>query len=137
MPVASDPAGMLMVALPFVSAEAGAELYVPLVRITEPVGVALAPPPATVTVTESACRVVTLADEGVAVTVGVIFAGTVTATIAVPLLPKSDVSLAAGVKVAVKVSVPAASDPAGMTVETEPAAHGGAVAAHKVKLPEL
>jgi hypothetical protein len=41
--------------------------------ITEPVGVGLPVPPVTATVTVRACAVVMLVEEGVTVTVGVIF----------------------------------------------------------------
>ena len=47
MPVLSDPAGTLIVATPPVGAVAD-EMYVPLVSVTEPVGVGV---PAMVTVT--------------------------------------------------------------------------------------
>ena len=122
MPVASEPAAMGIVAVPLTSGGAG-EVYAPLVSITDPVGVALAPPPLTVTVTDSGCNVVMLADDGAAVTVGVTSAGAVTATIAVPEAAGNVVvSPLAGVKAAVRVSVPGASDPAGMTVVNVPAA---------------
>lgn len=52
----------------------------PLVRVTEPVGAGLPVPVMTATVTVRACAVVMLDEPGVTVTVGVIFAGLVTAT---------------------------------------------------------
>jgi hypothetical protein len=61
---------MVMIMLPFVSAVA-AEAYVPLARITEPVGVGLPVPLLAVTVTESVCTVVILDNDGVTVIVGV------------------------------------------------------------------
>ena len=64
----SDPAGMLIVALPPVRAVA-AEVYPPELSVTEPVGVGV---PATVTVTVSGCAVVMLDAEGVTVTGGVL-----------------------------------------------------------------
>jgi hypothetical protein len=67
-PVASDPAGIAMDAEPELSAVA-VEVYVPLERTTEPVGVA--PVPATATVTLRLCAVVMLLEAGVTVTVGV------------------------------------------------------------------
>lgn len=71
LPTASEPAEMLMVALPLVSVVAPEE-YAPLVRVTEPVGVGV---PATVTVTESVCAVEMLKKAGVTVTVGVVREG--------------------------------------------------------------
>jgi hypothetical protein len=79
--VPSDPAGTLIVATPPVSAVAD-EVYVPLVSVTEPVGVGV---PATVTVTARLWAVVMLDGEGETVTVGVVFAGLVTVTEAVPV----------------------------------------------------
>jgi hypothetical protein len=72
---------MLMVALPLVSVTAPDE-YVPLVRVTEPVGVGVPP---TVTVTDSACVVVMLAGDGVTVTGGAVVAGPLTITVFVPV----------------------------------------------------
>ena len=70
VPVASDPAGIPIVALPLLSATLP-DVYVPLVSTTDPVGVPVLPlGAATVTVTESACPVVIVPLEGVTVTVG-------------------------------------------------------------------
>ena len=69
VPVVSNPAEMLIVALPplrFVVAE----VYPPPVKVTEPVGAGLPPPALTETVTDSACAVVMLDEEGATVTVG-------------------------------------------------------------------
>jgi hypothetical protein len=68
-PVARDPAGIVMVADPEASTVA-AEEYVPLERITEPVGVA--PVPETAMTTERLFAVVTVVDAGVTVTAGVV-----------------------------------------------------------------
>ena len=80
VPFASDPAGMLMVALPLLRVIAPDE-YVPLVNVTEPVGVGV---PLTVTVTVVPCAVVILAGEGVTVTVGAV-AAEVTVTVFEPV----------------------------------------------------
>jgi hypothetical protein len=69
VPVASDPAGTSIVALLLVSVVA-ADVYVPLVRIIEPVGVGFPLPPLTATVTDTASAVVTLDEDGVTTTVG-------------------------------------------------------------------
>ena len=66
---ASDPAGTVIMALPLTRIVA-AEVYVPLLRVTDPVGVGLPLPPLTATVTVNACAVVMLVGEGVTVTVG-------------------------------------------------------------------
>lgn len=68
-PAASDPAGMVIDASPPLSV-ATAEVYEPLVSVMEPVGVGLPVPPLTATVTDNACAVVMLADEGVTATAG-------------------------------------------------------------------
>ena len=65
-----------MLALPFVSAVA-LEVKPPPERVTVPVGDGV---PLRVTVTVSDWTVVMLIDEGVTVTVGVVFAGTETVT---------------------------------------------------------
>jgi len=61
---------MVICALPLVSV-AAAEVYVPLLNVTEPVGVGLPLPPLTATVTASDCATVILDAAGVTVTVGV------------------------------------------------------------------
>ena len=61
---------MLIVALPFVSV-AAAEVYLPLVNATEPVGVGLPLPPLTATVTISDCTMVMLDEDGVSVNAAV------------------------------------------------------------------
>ena len=76
VPAANELAGMLMVALPALSVVA-AEVYVPLVRVTEPVGVGLPLPPLTVTFTANGCVVVMLVGDGVTVNVGVNLAAAV------------------------------------------------------------
>lgn len=83
-PTASDPAGMLMVALPLVRAVA-AEVYVPLVSVTKPAGMDLPVPPLTLICTERACDGEMLDADGVTVTVGVVFAGEVTITVFAPV----------------------------------------------------
>jgi hypothetical protein len=52
-----------------------------------PVGVGLLPPPLTVSATVNDCAVVMLLEPGITVTVGVISAGAVTVTTAVPEAP--------------------------------------------------
>jgi hypothetical protein len=84
LPVASDPAGILIVAAPPLSVAAGA-VYPPPLSVTVPVGVGFPLPPATATVTVKACVVVMLAAEGVTVTPGVSLAGVVTVTTAAPV----------------------------------------------------
>jgi hypothetical protein len=75
---------MLMVALPLLSVEAD-DANEPLLKVTEPVGVAAPDPPATDTATDKACEAVMLEAEGVTVTVGVTNpAGAATVTEAVP-----------------------------------------------------
>lgn len=76
--------------------------------------------PPTAMVTESDCAVVMLLEAGVTVTVGVV-AGAVTVTEAVPeaLLYAAELALS-GVYLAVSVSEPAASDPAGIVMVAEP-----------------
>jgi hypothetical protein len=75
---------MLMEAPPLVSVVAG-EVWPPPDSVTVPVGDGLPAPPLTATVTVNACAVVMLDADGVTVTVGVIFAGLVTATVADPV----------------------------------------------------
>jgi hypothetical protein len=75
---------MLIVALPPLRVTAPEE-YVPLVRVTEPVGVGLLLPPVTATITDNACVAVMLDEPGVTVTVGVIKAGDVTVTVFDPV----------------------------------------------------
>ena len=70
VPTANDPAGTLIFALPLFRVVA-VEVYVPLVSVTAPVGVGLAVPSLTPTVTASTCAVVMLVDDNVIVTVGV------------------------------------------------------------------
>jgi hypothetical protein len=72
VPVVNDPAVTLIEALPLLKIVA-AEVKLPLVSVTVPAGVGLPVPPFTVTVTVSVCAVVMLVEEGVTVTVGVIF----------------------------------------------------------------
>jgi hypothetical protein len=74
---------MATVALPEVSIVA-AEVYVPLLTVTDPVGVALPEPPLTATVTESDCAVVILDAEGETVKTGATGPGAVNVTDAVP-----------------------------------------------------
>ena len=69
LPAARAPAATGMEALPLLNV-AAVEVYVPLVKITEPVAA-----PLTVTVTVNDCAVVMLEAEGVTDTVGVTFAG--------------------------------------------------------------
>jgi hypothetical protein len=82
--VASDPAGTVIIALPLTRVVA-AEVYVPLLRVSEPVGVGLPLPPLTPIVTVSDCVVVMLLGDGDTVTVGVVFAGVVTVTVFDPV----------------------------------------------------
>jgi hypothetical protein len=90
----------------------------PFERTTEPVGVPL--DPETAMATESDCAVVMLLDAGVTVTVGVVV-GAVTVTEAVPeALMYVDELAESGVYLAVSVSEPAASDPAGTVMVAEP-----------------
>lgn len=69
LPTASEADGIVIVALPPLSAVA-VEEYVPPVRVMAPVGVPELP--LTVTVTLSDCAVVMLDDAGVTVTEGVV-----------------------------------------------------------------
>jgi hypothetical protein len=120
LPVASDPAGILIVAAPPLSVAAGA-VYPPPLSVTVPVGVGLPLPPATPRVTVKICVVVMLAADGVTVTVGVTFAGAVTVTGADPVPPAYVAAPAvSGVYVAVSVSVPVASAPAGIVSISAP-----------------
>ena len=59
-----------MVAPPLLSV-AGAEVYVLLASVTDPVGVGLLPPPLTATVTVNGCVVRIFSEDGVTVTAGV------------------------------------------------------------------
>jgi hypothetical protein len=70
LPVESDPAGMLIVALPLLRVVA-VEVYPPPLSVTKPVGVGV---PLTATVTVNGCAVVMLDELGVTVIVGVVFA---------------------------------------------------------------
>jgi hypothetical protein len=79
-PIASDPAGTVMLALPLTSAVA-ADVYPVLESVTDPVAVGFPPPPLTATVTINACAVVMLDAPGVTVTVGVLVAVPVTVTL--------------------------------------------------------
>ena len=72
LPNASNPAGILIVALPLLRAVEFVEKPPVPVRITEPVGVRLSLPALTATVTVNPCIVVMLVEEGVTVTVGVV-----------------------------------------------------------------
>ena len=86
VPAVSELAGMLIVALPLLKVIA-AEVYPPLLNVTDPVGVGLPLPPFTETVTVSGCAVVMLEADGVTVTVGVDLAWvTVTEFVPVALL---------------------------------------------------
>ena len=69
--MAIDPAPMLIAAEPPLSVVA-AELYPPPLSVTVPVGTGFPLPPLTTTVTDKACVVVMLNEDGVTVTVGVI-----------------------------------------------------------------
>jgi hypothetical protein len=71
LPTESAPAATLKVAEPVASVFS--VLYVPLVSVTDPVGVGLPLPPLTETVTVKACAVVMLDEDGVTTTVGVVF----------------------------------------------------------------
>lgn len=79
--MANEPAGMLIVVLPPLKL-AAAEVKVPLLRTTEPVGVGV---PLTATVTDKACVVVMLDADGATETEGVVLAGVVTVTVADPV----------------------------------------------------
>ena len=82
LPAVSDPAGILIVALPLASVVA-VDVKAPLVSVTAPVGIGFPVPPFTATVTESVCVVEMLEEAGVTVAVGRIV---VTVTAAVPVL---------------------------------------------------
>ena len=82
VPSASDPAGIVIVAVPVLSV-AAAELYPPRVTVTVPVGAGV---PLTMTVTVSACVVVMLDEDGVTVTEGVDFVTVTLADVPVALL---------------------------------------------------
>jgi hypothetical protein len=71
LPVAREPAGIVIVAPPLVNVVA-ADIYPPPVSVTEPVGTGLPLPPATATVTVRLCTVVIVVAEGDTVTVGVV-----------------------------------------------------------------
>jgi hypothetical protein len=70
VPLASDPAGMLIVAMPPLRV-AAADVKLPLLSITEPVGVGLPVPPLTATLTDNDWAVVMVVEDGVTVIVGV------------------------------------------------------------------
>jgi len=78
-PVVNEPAGTPIFALPLLSATA-AELKLPEVSVTDPVGVGLPLPPPTAIVTVNAWVVVMLDADGVTTTVGVVFGGRLTVT---------------------------------------------------------
>jgi len=120
LPTASAPAAIVMVAEPAVSVVA-LEVYAPLERTTDPVGVA--PAPVTASETLRLCAVVTLAAAGVTVTVGVVTTTvTVTGDADAPEAPVYVVELfASGVYFAVSVSLPTASAPAAIVIVAEPA----------------
>jgi hypothetical protein len=61
---------MMMVTVPAVNG-VGAALKLPLVSVTDPVGVGALAPPLTVTVTDSGWAVVMLESAGVTITVGI------------------------------------------------------------------
>jgi hypothetical protein len=85
--------------------------------------------PATATVTLRLCAVVMLLEAGVTVTVGVVVdAVTVTGAVPEALLYAAELALS-GVYLAVNVSEPAASDPAGIVMEAEPELSGVAAEA--------
>ena len=84
LPTASAPAATGMLVMPPLRKMA-VEVKPPPESVTEPAGVALPLPPLTATVTVSACAVVMLEAEGVTATVGVVFAGVVTTTVATPV----------------------------------------------------
>src|ERR1035441_1080099 len=69
-PTARAPTGMLIVAL-LPAIDVAGETYVPLTRVTEPVGVALPAPPSTVIETGKADVETMLLADGVTVTAGV------------------------------------------------------------------
>jgi hypothetical protein len=116
VPVASEPAGMLIVALPLVKV-VDDEVYPPPLNVTDPVGVGFPLPPLTTTVTVRACVDMMLEADGVTVTVGLVFAWvTVTAEdVPVALLYVEELE-ESGVYMAVSVSGPVASLPAGMLI---------------------
>ena len=76
VPVASEPAGTVIVALPPLRV-VEADVYPPPLKMTEPVGVGLLLPPLTPTVTVVDCVVEKLAGNGETVTVGVAAVGNV------------------------------------------------------------
>ncbi len=82
-PAGNVPAAIWIVALPPLSAVT-ADVYVPLVSVTVPVGIASPALPLTATVTNKARVVVVLAEAGVAVTVGVVSGTVMTVTVALP-----------------------------------------------------
>ena len=84
LPTASAPAAICMLALPLLST-VGAEVKPPPDNVTEPVGVGLPLPPPTVTLTVADCEVVMLEADGTTVTVGALFDGVVTVTVAAPV----------------------------------------------------
>jgi hypothetical protein len=76
VPTLRDRDGMIIVALPLLSATAD-ELYVPAARITVPVGVLLPVPPVTRTITGRLSVTATVDEAGITVRMGVIFVTTV------------------------------------------------------------
>ena len=119
-PVASEPAGILIVAVPLLSAVA-TEVKPPPLSTTVPVGVGLPLPPLTATVTERLCVVAMLDADGDTVTAGIVFGDGVTVTEAAPEAPLYVVELdESGVYVAVSTSVPIASEPAGIFIVSVP-----------------
>jgi hypothetical protein len=75
-----------MVAAPPES-EVAADVKPPPESTTEPVGVELPLPPLTVTLTDKDCAFVMPDADGMAVTVGVVLVGVVTATVVEPVAP--------------------------------------------------
>jgi hypothetical protein len=86
VPTGSDPPGIVMLVLPFTSVP-GVDVYAPHPwSVTEPVGVGLPFPPATVAVNVSGSVEAILGNCGVKVSVGVISAVDVTVTEPRPVL---------------------------------------------------
>jgi uncharacterized membrane protein len=118
-PLLNAPAGTEMLAAPAVTACCA--LYAPLVRAMVPVGVGSPLTPAIVMETASDWLLVIVEDAVVMVTVDGLFTAAVTITDVEPVAPLYVDELELfGVKVAVSVSVPVASAPAGIANVAEP-----------------
>jgi hypothetical protein len=116
MPVGSDPAGRIAVALPALSLRVA--VYDPPERVMEPVANGVPAPPLRASVTVRDCAKVGLAGTGVMVRLGVTRP---TLTVELPVAWRYREELAgSGTKVADTVSVPSGRVPTGMVMAAVP-----------------